>query len=501
MDFMDFMRMGASVAFEPSNLFYCFVGVFIRTMVGVLPGIGPVGTMAILLPTTFGISPTTAIIMLAGIYYGAMYGGSTTSILVNLPGEAASVVTTLDGYQMARQGRAGPALGISAFGSFIAATLSIIALQFIAVPLASAALRFGPPEYFSVMVLAFVILTYLAQKSIVKALMMAALGALVGTIGLDVITGMPRFTFDIPELLDGVGLVPLAMGLFGISEIFVNVEKIVRQEIYETKIKNLLPSFKDWMESKWAILRGTVIGFIVGALPGPGASVASFVSYAVEKRVSKRPEKFGTGAIEGVAGPESANNSATAGSMVPLLTMGIPGSLATAMLLGALMIHGITPGPLLVKQHPDLFWGVIVSMYIGNVMLLIINLPMIGIWVRLLRIPYSLFFPLIVLVCMIGGYSVRHTTVDLWLMLIFGVVGYLFRKFEYEPAPLVLAFVLSGLFDETLRQSLILSHGSFSIFFVRPISCGCLIFAALILGSSIFSSLRAFSSQRRREER
>lgn len=498
---MDFMRMGASVAFEPGNLFYCFVGVFIGTMVGVLPGIGPVGTMAILLPTTFGIPPTTAIIMLAGIYYGAMYGGSTTSILVNLPGEAASVVTTLDGYQMARQGRAGPALGISAFGSFIAATLSIIALQFIAVPLASAALRFGPPEYFSVMVLAFVILTYLAQKSIVKALMMAALGGLLGTIGLDVITGMPRFTFDIPELLDGVGLVPLAMGLFGISEIFVNVEKIIRQEIYETKIKNLLPSLKDWMESKWAILRGTVIGFIVGALPGPGASVASFVSYAVEKRVSKRPEKFGTGAIEGVAGPESANNSATAGSMVPLLTMGIPGSLATAMLLGALMIHGITPGPLLVKQHPDLFWGVIVSMYIGNVMLLVINLPMIGIWVRLLRIPYSLFFPLIVLVCMIGGYSVRHTTVDLWLMLIFGVAGYLFRKFEYEPAPLVLAFVLSGLFDETLRQSLILSHGSFSIFFVRPISCGCLIFAALILGSSIFSSLKAFSSQRRREER
>lgn len=493
--------MGASVALEPTNLFYCFVGVFIGTMVGVLPGIGPVGTMAILLPTTFGISPTTAIIMLAGIYYGAMYGGSTTSILVNLPGEAASVVTTLDGYQMARQGRAGPALGISAFGSFIAATLSVIALQFIAVPLASAALRFGPPEYFSVMVLAFVILTYLAQKSIVKALMMAALGALLGTIGLDVITGMPRFTFDIPELLDGVGLVPLAMGLFGISEIFVNVEKIIRQEIYETKIKNLLPSLKDWMESKWAILRGTVIGFIVGALPGPGASVASFVSYAVEKRVSKRPEKFGTGAIEGVAGPESANNSATAGSMVPLLTMGIPGSLATAMLLGALMIHGITPGPLLVKQHPDLFWGVIVSMYIGNVMLLIINLPMIGIWVRLLRIPYSIFFPLIVLVCMIGGYSVRHTTVDLWLMLIFGVAGYLFRKFEYEPAPLVLAFVLSGLFDETLRQSLILSHGSFSIFFVRPISCGCLIFAALILGSSIFSSLKAFSSQRRREER
>jgi putative tricarboxylic transport membrane protein len=286
------------------------------------------------------------------------------------------------------------------------------------------------------------------------------------------------------------------MGLFGISEIFVNAEKIVQREIYKTEIKNLLPSFRDWMDSKWAILRGTVIGFFVGALPGPGASVASFASYAVEKRVSKRPEKFGTGAIEGVAGPESANNSATVGSMVPLLTMGIPGSLATAMLLGALMIQGITPGPLLVQEHPDLLWGVIFSMYIGNVMLLIINLPLIGLWVRLLRVPYSLLFPLIVLVCMIGAYAVRNTTVDLWLMLIFGVVGYLFRKFEYEPAPLILAFVLSDLFDEALRQSLIISKGSFSIFLVRPISCGCLIFAALLLGSSIFSALRGFSSQK-----
>jgi len=501
MGFMDNLQLGLSVAFEFSNLLYCFVGVSIGTLVGVLPGIGAVGTMAILLPVTFGIPPTAAIIMLAGIYYGAMYGGSTTSILVNLPGEAASVVTTLDGYQMARQGRAGPALGICAFGSFIAATLSILALQFVANPLASIALRFGPPEYFSIMVLAFVILTYLAQKSLVKALMMAAVGGLLGTIGLDTFSGLPRFTFGIPDLLDGIGLVPVGMGLFGISEIFVNAEKILQREIYKTEIKHLLPSLRDWMDSKWAILRGTVIGFFVGALPGPGASVASFASYAVEKRVSKRPEKFGTGVIEGVAGPESANNSATVGSMVPLLTMGIPGSLATAMLLGALMIQGITPGPLLVKEHPDLLWGVIFSMYIGNVMLLIINLPLIGLWVRLLRIPYSLLFPLIVLVCMIGGYSVRHTTVDLWLMLIFGVVGYLFRKFEYEPAPLILAFVLSDLFDETLRQSLILSKGSFSIFFVRPISCGCLIFAALILGSSIISSLRGPSAQKKKGEK
>ena len=499
MDWMEIVRLGFGVALDPTNLLYCFFGVFIGTLVGVLPGIGPVGTMAILLPATYGISPTTAIIMLAGIYYGAMYGGSTTSILVNLPGEAASVVTALDGYQMARQGRAGPALGISAFGSFIAATLSIIALQFIAVPLASIALRFGPPEYFSVMVLAFVILTYLAQKSIVKALMMAAFGALLGTIGIDTITGMPRFTYNIAELLDGLGLVPLAMGFFGISEILVNAESIIKQEIYQTKIKNILPNLQDWMDSIWAILRGTVIGFFVGALPGPGASVASFVSYAVEKRVSKRPEKFGTGVIEAVAGPESANNSATVGSMVPLLTMGIPGSLATAMLLGALMIHGITPGPLLVQEHPDLFWGVIFSLYVGNVMLLIINLPMIGLWVRLLKVPYSYFFPLILLVCMIGGYAVRHTTVDLSIMLISGVLGYLFRKFEYEAAPLILAFVLSGIFDETLRQSLILSHGSLSIFFVRPISCGSLIFAAFILASAIITSARASRRKRKNE--
>ncbi len=490
MEFLDNLIMGLGVAFQPINIAYCFIGVFVGTLVGVLPGIGPVGTMAILLPVTYGLPPTTGIIMLAGIYYGAMYGGSTTSILINLPGEAASVVTTLDGYQMALQGRAGPALGIAAFGSLIAGTLGVIGLQAIAPPLVSIALRFGPPEYFSLMVLGLVILTYLAQKSMAKALMMAGVGVLLGTIGLDLMTGMPRFTFDLPELLDGVGLVPLAMGLFGISEIFLNVEQIARREIYETKIKNLLPTFRDWMESKWAILRGTGIGFFIGALPGPGTSVSSFVSYAVEKRVSRHPEKFGKGAIQGVAGPESANNSATAGAMVPLLTMGIPGSLGAAMLLGALMIHGISPGPMLVKQHPDLFWGVIASMYLGNLMLLAINLPMIGLWVRLLRVPYSIFFPLILLLCLIGSYALNNSTVDVSLMLLFGVLGYLMRKFEYEGAPLVLAFVLSPMMENALRQSLILSSGSFTIFLLRPISSGCLILAAILLVTSIFPFFR-----------
>ena len=486
MDFFTNLSLGLGVALQPMNLLYCFIGVFVGTLVGVLPGIGPVGTMAILLPVTFGLSPTTGIIMLAGIYYGAMYGGSTTSILINLPGEAASVVTTLDGYQMALKGRAGPALGISAFGSLIAGTLGVIGLQAIAPPLVSVALRFGPPEYFSLMILGLVLLTYLAQKSMPKALMMAAVGVVMGTIGLDTINGMPRFTFDLPELLDGLGLVPLAMGLFGVSEVFLNLEQTLRREIYETKLKNLLPTLQDWMQSIWAILRGTAIGFCIGALPGPGTSVSSFVSYAVEKRVSKHPEKFGHGAIEGVAGPEPANNSAPAGAMVPLLTMGIPGSLAAAMLLGALMIHGITPGPMLVKQHPDLFWGVIASMYIGNAMLLVINLPLIAIWVRLLQVPYAIFFPMILLLCLIGSYTLNNSMVDVSLMLFFGVVGYLMRKFQYEAAPLILAFVLTPIMENALRQSLILSSGSFSIFLLRPISSGCLILAAFLLLTSIF---------------
>jgi len=490
MDFFSNLIPGFSIALQPINLIFCFVGVFVGTLIGVLPGIGPVGTIALLLPITFGIPPATAIIMLAGIYYGAQYGGSTTSILVNIPGEASSIVTCFDGYQMALQGRAGPALGIAAFGSFIAGTLSVIGLQTIAGPLVSIALSFGPPEYFSLMILGLIILTYLTQKSMVKALMMAGVGILLGTIGLDTMTGVPRFAFNIPELLDGLGLVPIAMGLFGISEVFLNVEKVIQQSLVTTKITHLLPNFKEWMESKWAIARGTVIGFFFGILPGGGALLSSFVSYSVEKRLSKNPEKFGHGAIEGVAGPESANNSAASGAFIPLLTLGIPANVVMAILLGALMIHGITPGPLLLKEHPDLFWGVIASMYVGNVMLLVLNLPLIGLWVKVLRVPYSILFPLILFFCLVGAYSLNNSTVDMALMLFFGVTGYLMRKFEYEPAPLLLAFVLTPIFEQALRQSLVLSEGSFTIFLVRPISVGFLIIAALLLITSSFSVLR-----------
>jgi len=490
MEFFANFITGFSVALQPINLMFCFLGVFIGTLIGVLPGIGPVGTMAILLPVTYGIPPTTAIIMLAGIYYGAQYGGSTTSILVNIPGEAASVVTTLDGYQMALKGRAGPALGIAAFGSFIAGTIGVIGLQLLAPPLVAVALRFGPPEYSSLMILGFVILTYLAQKSMAKALMMAGVGIILGTIGLDTMTGMPRFTFGIPELLDGVGLAPLAMGLFGISEILLNVEKKIKQELLTTKIKGLFPTREDWRRAIGAILRGSGSGFFLGILPGGGAVLGSFVSYALEKRISKHPEEFGKGAIEGVAAPEAANNCAAQGAFIPLLTLGIPSNVVMAILLGALMIHNITPGPMLVKEHPQLFWGVISSMYMGNIMLLVLNLPLIGLWVQLLRVPYAILFPLILYICLIGAYVINNSVIDVTIMLLCGVVGYLMRKFEYEPAPLVLAYVLAPMLENALRQSLILSGGSFGIFMVRPISAGCLVVAAGLLFSSLLPRIR-----------
>ena len=491
MDFLANLIAGFSVALQPTNLMFCFLGVFVGTLIGVLPGIGPVGTMAILLPVTYGIAPTTAIIMLAGIYYGAQYGGSTTSILVNIPGEAASVVTCLDGYQMALKGRAGPALGIAAFGSFIAGTFGVIGLQLMAPPLVSVALRFGPPEYFSLMILGFVVLTYLAQKSMTKALMTAGVGILLGTIGLDTMTGMPRFTFNIPELLDGVGLAPLAMGLFGISEILLNVEKKIKQEILTTKVKGLFPN----------------CGGLETVQPGPSSGdrspAFSWASYRAEERFwlpsslmpwrsgsPSIPKQFGKGAIEGVAAPESANNSAAQGAFIPLLTLGIPANVVMAILLGALMIHNITPGPMLVKEHPELFWGVITSMYVGNIMLLVLNLPLIGLWVQLLRVPYAILFPLILFICLIGAYVINNSVVDVAMMLLFGVVGYLMRKFEYEPAPLVLAYVLTPLLENALRQSLILSGGSFGIFMVRPISAGCLIVAAGLLGSSLLPMIR-----------
>jgi putative tricarboxylic transport membrane protein len=489
MDFFTNLMTGLSVTFQPINLFYCFLGVFLGTLIGVLPGLGPAGAMSILLPLTFKMPAAPAIIMLAGIYYGAMYGGSTTSILINIPGEAASVVTTFDGYQMALQGRAGPALGIAAFGSFIAGTLGIVGLQLLSPPLVSVALRFGPPEYFALMILGLIILTYLAQKSIVKALLMAGIGIFLGLVGLDNITGKPRFTLGIPKFMDGIGLIPLIMGLLGISEVFLNVEKTLYREVSKTPITHLLPSLKEWGQSKWAIIRGSFIGFFLGILPGGGAILASFVAYAMEKRFSRTPERFGRGAIEGVAAPESANNSAASGAFIPLLALGIPSNVLMAILIGALMMHGITPGPMLMKEHPDVFWGVIGSMYVGNVMLLVLNLPLIGLWVQILRIPHTILFPLVLLFCVIGSYSENYSIFDVAMMLFFGVVGYLMRKFEYEPAPLVLAFVLGPMMETALRQSLIISDGSFLVFLNRPISAGCLIVAAGLLLTSFIPSL------------
>jgi putative tricarboxylic transport membrane protein len=481
LELLNYLYLGFSVALQPVNLFYCFIGVLIGTLVGVLPGLGPVAAMSLLLPATFHTSPVASIIMLSGIYYGAMYGGSTTSILVNIPGEAASVMTCLDGYQMARQGRAGPALGISAFGSFIAGTIGIIGMLLISIPLVNFALKFGPPEYFSLMVLGLMVLTFLTSSSMLRALMMASFGLIVGTIGLDNISGLARFTFNIPELLDGVGLVPVVMGLFGISEVLLNIELKIKREVFTTEVKGLMPTLDDWSKSIGPLLRGTVIGFFLGILPGGGAVIASFVSYAIEKRVSKHPEKFGKGAIEGVAAPEAANNSAAQGAFIPLLTLGIPSNVVMAMLLGALIIHGVTPGPLLLSQHPDLFWGVVASMYVGNAMLLVLNLPLIGMWVQLLKVPYSILFPLIILFCLIGAYSINNSSTDVLIMLVFGMIGYLMKKLSLEAAPMVLAFVLGPMMETALRQSLIKSRGSFSIFFTRPISATCIIIAIILM--------------------
>jgi putative tricarboxylic transport membrane protein len=481
MDFFHSVVMGFQVALQPVNLLFCFVGVLIGTLVGVLPGLGPVAAISLLLPTTFHVTPVSAIIMLAGIYYGAMYGGSTTSILVNIPGEAASVVTCLDGYQMARKGRAGPALGIAAFGSFIAGTIGVIGLMLIAPPLAEMALKFGPPEYFSLMIMGLTVLTFLASGPMWKALLMAAFGLFLGSMGMDTMTGATRFTFDVVELTDGVGLVPVVMGLFGISEVLLNVEQSMERSVFETKIKSLLPTLRDWADSFWAILRGTVIGFFLGVLPGGGAVISSFVSYALEKRVSKHPEKFGTGVIQGVAGPESANNAATGGAFIPLLTLGIPANSVMAILLGALMIHGMQPGPLLVKEQPGLFWGVVTSMYLGNAMLLVLNLPLIGLWVKILKVPYPILFPLILLFCLIGAYSLNNSLIEVLIMVVFGVIGYLFKKFEYEAAPLVLALVLGPMLEAALRRSLLLSAGDPLIFLTRPISAVLMLISLFLL--------------------
>ena len=484
------LAYGFNIALQPQNLLYCFIGVTMGTLVGVLPGIGPTATIALLLPATFKLNPISAIIMLSGICYGAMYGGSTTSILLNIPGEASSVVTCLDGYQMARKGRAGPALGISAFGSFIAGTFSIVGLVIFAPTLADFALKFGPPEYFALMVMGLSVVAYLARKSMAKALMMAVVGIVLGCVGLDPITATPRFTFGILDLADGIGIAPVVMGLFGIAEVLENLGVLTKAEIFAGKIKGLFPDREDWRRSIGPIARGSLLGFFLGLLPGVGAIVPQFLSYALEKKLSRHPERFGSGEIEGVASPEACNNAAVGGTFIPLLSLGIPSNAMTAILLGALMIYGLTPGPLLIKNSPDLFWGVIASMYIGNIMLLILNLPLIPMWVSVLKIPYSYLSSFIILFCLIGAYSLNNSTSDIYIAVIFSLVGLLMKKFEFEAAPLVLAFVLGPLLETALRRSLILSDGSFLIFLQRPISAAFILFSVVVLVAPLFSKLR-----------
>ena len=451
------------------------------TLVGVLPGLGPTAAIALLLPVSFHIPPVSTIIMLAGIYYGAMYGGSTTSILVNIPGEAASVITCLDGYQMAKKGRAGPALGIAAFGSFIAGTIGVVGIMLVAPPMAKFALAFGPAEYFSLMLMGIVIIIYMSSGSILKDLLSAMFGLLLGTIGMDSISGTQRLTFGILELTDGIGFIPAVMGLFGVSEILVNVERAVVTTLVTDKVKNLLPNLQDWKESFWPIIRGTVLGFFMGVLPGPAPVISTYASYAMEKKISKTPEKFGTGYIAGVAGPEAANNAASSGAMIPLFTLGIPANSVIAVLLGAFMIHGLQPGPMFITKYPDVFWATVVSMYLGNVMLLVLNLPLIPLWVKVLKVPYTILFPLILVFCLIGVYSLNFSQVEITLMIGFGVLGYLMKKYKFEMPPLVLALVLGPMIESNLRLSLLMSQGDPSTFLRRPLSAVFMIVSTLLI--------------------
>jgi putative tricarboxylic transport membrane protein len=481
MDIFSNLAAGFAVALTPTNLLYCLLGSLIGTTIGVLPGLGPPATIALLLPVTYGIPATSAVILLAGIFYGAMYGGSTTSILLNIPGEAASVVTCLDGYQMARQGRAGVALATSAFASFIAGTLSIVGLMLLAPPLAAFALKFGPPENFALLLLGLMMVGYLAGSSMTKGLMMACLGLLLGTVGLDPIMGTQRFTYGIFKLSEGFEFIIVAMGLFGIGEILINVEQTIKAEVIRTKIRGLLPNREEWRASAAPIARGSLLGFFIGVLPGGGAIISSFISYALEKKLSKHPERFGRGAIEGVAAPEAANNAAATGSFIPLLTLGIPGNASIAMIFAALMIHGVRPGPLLVAERPEVFWGLVASMYLGNIMLLILNLPLIGLWVKLLKVPYPLLAPLILIFVIIGAYSVNNSSFDVGITIAFGFFGYLMRKFEFEPAPLVLAMILGPQLEASLRRSLIYSRGDLLVFFERPLAATLMALALLML--------------------
>ena len=481
------LYLGFSVALMPSNVWYAFLGCLVGTLVGVLPGIGPLAGISILLPVTFGLNATQAIIMLAGIYYGSQYGGSTTSILMRIPGEASSVMTCIDGYAMAQKGRAGSALCIAAVGSWIGGTFGVLVLTVVAPPLATIAIRFGPPEYTALLVLGLIFLAYMSSSSLIRTLLMACLGLLLGMIGIDNMTGHFRYSFDLAELGDGIGIVPVAVGLFGLGEILSTPSADAVKDIISPKLRDLLPTRKEWRDSAMPITRGTLLGFFIGIIPGSAHIISSFLSYALEKRVSRHPEEFGKGAVAGVAGPETANNAASTGAFVPMLALGIPTSPITAVLIGALMLHGIQVGPTLVNDHPDVFWGFVASMYVGNVMLLALNLPLVSVFVWVLRIPYAYLYPLIIMFCIIGVYEVNNSIIDVWIMLIMGVLGYALRKFDFDPAPLVLGLVIAPILEQSLRQSLIMSNGNYFIFFSRPISAGLMLVSIGLLALAAMS--------------
>jgi TctA family transporter len=484
MDLFSNLAIGFGVAFTPINLLYCFIGCLLGTLIGVLPGIGPVATIAMLLPATYALPPVSALIMLAGIYYGAQYGGSTTAILVNLPGESSSVVTVIDGYQMARQGRAGPALAAAGLGSFFAGCVGTLILAAFAVPLTEVAFKFGPAEYFSLMVLGLIGAVVLASGSLIKAIAMIVLGLLLGLVGTDVNSGVARYSFDIPELTDGIGFITIAMGVFGYGEIISNLSKSAEhREVFTGKVKGLFPNKEDFKRMIPAVLRGTALGSSLGILPGGGALLSAFAAYTIEKKTKLQPGEvpFGKGNIRGVAAPEAANNAGAQTSFIPLLTLGIPPNAVMALMVGAMTIHNIQPGPQVMTSNPQLFWGLIASMWIGNAMLIILNLPLIGMWIKLLTVPYRWLFPAIVLFCAIGVYSTNNNTWDIWMVALFGIIGYGFIKLGAEPAPLLLGFILGPMMEENLRRALLLSRGDWSVFVTRPLSAGLLAAALLLL--------------------
>ena len=489
MDLLGNLALGFSVAASATNLGFCLLGVFVGTLIGVLPGIGPVATMAMLLPATFHVAPVSALIMLAGIYYGAQYGGSTTAILARVPGEASSLVTALDGYKMALKGRAGAALAIAAIGSFFAGTVSTLLVAMFGPALSKVALQFGPSDYFALMVLGLIAAIVLASGSLLKAVMMILVGILLGLVGTDPNSPLPRMSFDVPALAEGINFVCLAVGLFGLSEIIFNLEKeIIRPQAIP--FRDLMPTREEMKVATPAILRGSLIGSALGILPGSGALLASFSAYAVEKKISKTPERFGEGAIEGVAAPEAANNAGAQTSFIPLLTLGVPSNAVMAVMAGAMAIQGITPGPQVMVKHAELFWGMIASMWIGNLMLVILNLPMIGLWVKLLQVPYRLLYAAIILFCCIGVYSINSAVFDVYLTIGFGILGYILIKLEFEPAPLLLGVILGPLMEENLRRAMLLSRGSLSVFWERPLSLGLLLAAAVLLMVVLLPSLR-----------